>query len=433
MKRSALPRSTRMIYVVYQVLIHIALPFGVMLALWRGIKEPKHLQRWADRIGFGPVGPKGAVWFYAASLGEMNAARPLVQKFLDEGHKVLLTHLSPAGLEAGERLFGDNPAVTHRYMPLDCFWMVWLFLRRARPSCGIVLEIEVWPAMLMQADRATIPMFMANGNLLERSMKRLGSWRRHGLYLYRLFDHVFTRDQSYADRYMKVGLAQRNITLTGDLRFDTPRDAQLLDRGKALRASWNDAEFTFMISSSVHGEEDALSEVCETLLSKAKNVRIIWVPRSPQRFDGVAHMLTAQGFTVAQRSAVTNTIPKDTQIFVGNSMGEMDLYLGMADVVFVGASFVNHGGHNIIEPLTAECPVVMGPSTYGIDFAAHPAADHGVFVKFKEPSDLSEHLLGLSQDPSKLAHQQENCSRFAAQSSNAAQKCYEQIADQIAR
>ena len=95
---------------------------ALFLAVWRSLKEPSHLKRLADRFGFGPVGPKGAIWVYAASLGEMNAARPLVQVFLDNGHNILLTHLSPAGLKAGQRFFGDHPQVTHRYVPLDFFF-----------------------------------------------------------------------------------------------------------------------------------------------------------------------------------------------------------------------------------------------------------------------------------------------------------------------
>ena len=138
-KRCELPISTRIAYFIYQIAYHFALPLAGILALWRARKEPGHLHNVSHRWGLGPVGAKGGVWVYAASLGEMNAARPLVQEFLNDGQHVLLTHLSPAGFDRGVQQFGNNPQVTHLYMPFDCFWTVQLFLRRAKPAFGLSL------------------------------------------------------------------------------------------------------------------------------------------------------------------------------------------------------------------------------------------------------------------------------------------------------
>jgi 3-deoxy-D-manno-octulosonic-acid transferase len=113
-KYQRLPLSTLLIYALYQTIFPFFIIYGLLIALKRSLKEPSHLKRLSDRFGLGPIGEKGAIWIYAASLGEMNAARPLVQVFLDNGHFILLTHLSPAGLEAGQKFFGDNPKVTHR-------------------------------------------------------------------------------------------------------------------------------------------------------------------------------------------------------------------------------------------------------------------------------------------------------------------------------
>ena len=133
-KRRELPITTRIAYFIYQIAYHFALPLAGILALWRARKEPGHLHNVSHRWGLGPVGAKGGVWVYAASLGEMNAARPLVQEFLNDGQHVLLTHLSPAGFDRGVQQFGNNPQVTHLYIPFDCFWTVQLFLRRAKRS-----------------------------------------------------------------------------------------------------------------------------------------------------------------------------------------------------------------------------------------------------------------------------------------------------------
>ena len=418
-KRHELPNTTRVAYFIYQIAYHFALPLIGLLALWRARKEPGHLYNVSHRWGLGPVGATGGIWVYAASLGEMNAARPLVQEFLNDGHHVLLTHLSPAGFDRGVQQFGNNPQVTHLYMPFDCFWTVQLFLRRAKPALGIVLEIEIWPAMLIEADRLSIPMFMANGNLLPNRMKRLQTWRRHGLYLYRLFDHIFTRSQDYVERYIAAGVRPENVSIAGELRFDTQPDSALLAFGRDLRQTWN-TTFTFMIASSVKGEEVILLKIVADFLKAAPQARVIWVPRSPQRFDAIADLLHSCEIPYSRRSQIIDNIQAKSKVLIGDTLGEMDLYLGLADVVFVGASFADMGGHNIIEPLSAGCPVIMGPSTYGIDFIARPAQQAGVFETFETPNAIYTYLLALNKDLPRVKFQKKKAKAFASLNSDTA-------------
>ena len=357
----------------------------------------------------------------------MNAARPLVQVFLDNGYNILLTHLSPAGLETGKKFFEAYPQVTHRYMPFDFFLMVQVFLRRARPACGIVLEVEIWPAMLIEADKLGIPMFMANGNLSEKKMPQLKTWKRSSLHLYRLFDHIFTKTKDYAARYESTGVLHRDLTVAGELKLDTPRDPLSIKKGQAWRKSWANKNFTFMISSSVQAEEELLIQCCVQLLKKVPKMRIVWVPRSPQRFDAINKKLKKQNLRTIKRSDLSNNISEKTQLLIGNSIGEMDLYLGMADVVFVGASFNNGGGHNIIEPLTAGCPVVMGPSTYCFDFIAKDAAALGVFYTFTTPGEMTTFIIEIAQSPQKLRQLKSASSTFGKLNIGAAEHCYKII------
>ena len=426
-KHHRLPMTTVVIYWLYQITFPLFMLSALFLAVWRSLKEPSHLKRLADRFGFGPVGPKGAIWIYAASLGEMNAARPLVQVFLDNGHDILLTHLSPAGLEAGQRFFGDCPQVTHRYIPLDLFLMVKVFLRRAQPACGIVLEIEVWPAMLIEADRVGVPMYLVNGNLLAKAMPRLDTWKRSILHMYRLFDHIFTRAEDYLDRYEATGVLRENLTITGELKLDRISNPLSIAKGRVWREAWVGNEFTFMISSSVKAEEDVLIQCCIQLLKQVPASRVIWVPRSPQRFNAINQKAKKAGLLSMKRSNHKTSIPSEIQIFVGDSMGEMDTYLGMADIVFVGASFDNSGGHNIIEPLSAGCPVVMGPSTYGIDFIAKDAASAGIFHSFSTPDEMTSFLVENASSPQKLKKMKSDSITFCKINIGASESCYNVI------
>ena len=426
-KYQRLPLSTLLIYALYQTIFPFFIIYGLLIALKRSLKEPSHLKRLSDRFGLGPIGEKGAIWIYAASLGEMNAARPLVQVFLDNGHYILLTHLSPAGLEAGQKFFGDNPKVTHRYMPLDFFLLVRLFLLRARPSCGIVLEIETWPAMLVEADKLKLPMYLANGNLVALALKRLESWKRHSLYMYRLFNHIFTRSEEYVDRYRGTGVQLQDLTVIGDLKLENPRNPELIAKGQAWRKAWVDESFTLLIASSVQAEEEILIQSCIELFKKVPNMRVIWVPRSPQRFEALSKKIKNAGIVSTNRSKVFNDISPINRLLVGDSIGEMDLYLGMADIVFVGASFNNGGGHNIVEALSAGCPVVMGPSTHGIDEVAKDAASAGVFYSFAKPEEMTSFIIGISKSSQKLDQMRTASSTFCKMNVGASQLCYEVI------
>ena len=426
-KCQRLPFSTLLIYILYQTIFPFFVIYGLLIALKRSLKEPSHLKRLSDRFGLGPIGEKGAIWIYAASLGEMNAARPLVQVFLDNGHYILLTHLSPAGLEAGQKFFGDNPKVTHRYMPLDFFLLVRLFLLRARPSCGIVLEIETWPAMLVEADKLKLPMYLANGNLVALALKRLESWKRHSLYMYRLFNHIFTRSEEYVDRYRGTGVQLQDLTVIGDLKLENPRNPELIAKGQAWRKAWVDESFTLLIASSVQAEEEILIQSCIELFKKVPNMRVIWVPRSPQRFEALSKKIKNAGIVSTNRSKVFNDISPVNRLLVGDSIGEMDLYLGMADIVFVGASFNNGGGHNIVEALSAGCPVVMGPSTHGIDEVAKDAASAGVFYSFAKPEEMTSFIISISKSSQKLDQMRTASSTFCKMNVGASQLCYKVI------
>lgn len=429
-----LPWMTRALYWALQVLAHLALPLVVLLLLWRALREPAHLRHLSHRLGLGPVGPQGAVWIYAASLGETRAASPLIRHLIAAGQPVLLTHLSPAGLAEGWRLFPDQPLVTHRYMPVDLFWAVRLFLARARPQLGMVLEIEIWPAMMIEATRAGVPMVMANGNLLARSMGTGRGLRRHLMALYRLFARVFTRDDSYRARYLAVGVPPDRIEVVGEMKYDQWIDPAQTALGAALRARWPGAQRVLMIASSVRDEEPLLLPMVAALLADDPGLRVVWAPRSPQRFDALAEALAQAGVQVARRSALGAGMaaPLAAQVLLGDSTGEMNIWYPMADLVFVGASLVDHGGHNVMEPMALGRPVIMGPSTYGVDFAVQPARVLGAVEVAADAPDLHLRLAALLADPARRAAMSAAATDFSARHTGAAARTFRGLSPYLA-
>lgn len=397
---------TWVLYVILQVLLHLAIPLAVCLLLYRSIREPGHLRGFLERFGLGRVETKGAVWIYAASLGETRASAPLIRQIRAAGRPVLMTHLSPAGLAEGWRLFPDDEGVAHRFMPLDLFWAVRLFLNRTQPAIGVVLEIEIYPAMLLEARRAGVPMVMANGNLLEESLANVNLGRRHLLKMYQEFTHIFTRNTDYRDRYIRVGVLKDRISCVGELKSDLWIDPKHPVMGLSLRSRW-DVERVLLIASSVRDEEAILLPIVEDLLCKDGGLGVIWVPRSAQRFGAVIEALKPIAGQVLRRSklgtAMEGDVPKGCRLIVGDSIGEMNAYYAMADLVFVGASLVPHGGHNVIEPMAHRKGVVMGPSIYGVAFAAEPAQAAGALEVLPNPAALCERISELLSDPVKLS------------------------------
>ncbi len=401
-----LPLSTRALYWAAQAALHLALPLLVIVLLGRARRERGFLHGLSERFGLGARAAPGSVWIYAASLGETRAASPLIRELRAAGYRVLLTHQTPAGLDEGWRLFPDDDGIVHRYVPIDLFWAVRLFLKRNKVALGIVLEIEIWPAMLLEARRAHVPMIMANGNMLKPSMARNHGLRAHLLRFYREFTHVFTRTDEYRDRYLALGVAPERISVVGDLKYDQWIVPEHPERGRTLRAGWRGVEKVLMIASSVRDEEPALLDMVAGLLGDSPGLGVVWAPRSPQRFDAVARALQDAGLSVARRSdmdaTMTAPIPNGTQVLLGDSLGEMNIWYAMADLVFVGASLVNMGGHNLMEPFALGKPVVMGPSIYSIEFAARDAATSGAFESLPDAVALRARVAELLSDEAGL-------------------------------
>jgi 3-deoxy-D-manno-octulosonic-acid transferase len=417
--------STKTFYVIEQIIAHMLIPVIILLLIFRSRKEPAHLKNLKHRIGFGPVGQKGAIWVYAASLGETRAVSPLIYRLRSEGFKVLLTHQSPAGLAEGARIFGLDNGVTQCYVPLDFFWAVRIFLQRSKPLALVVMEIEIWPAMLIETARKGVLVTMANGNLLDRSTDKKDYLRRRLNNLYQIFNHIFTRTDEYRSRYLSIGVKPENVSVVGELKFDQLIDPAQLHLSKKLHSKLIGAQRILMIASSVRAEERLLLPMVVRLISADPGLRVVWVPRSPQRFRAVEDALTAKGVTVQKRSSMGSLIdgtPTNAQVLLGDSIGEMNVYYPLADLVFVGASLVDHGGHNVVEPMALGKPIVMGPSIYGVAFAASPAAIDGALEILPDAKALETRITALMLNSGSLAQMSAAATNFINNKAGAADK-----------
>ncbi|MGB0960079.1 MAG: 3-deoxy-D-manno-octulosonic acid transferase [Halocynthiibacter sp.] len=431
------PLRFRVIYGVYQLAIHALLPLVLLGFLWKSRKEPLYRKGFAARFGLAPKSTAGRVLVFATSLGETRAASPLIRELLNNGHDVYLAHNTPAGMVAGQGLFEEDIAtgrVVQSYMAADLFWVLWLFYLRQKFKAVLVIENELWPAMLTEARRLSLPIFEINSSFAEASLQRnktrLGGYL---LWLWTRFTGITTKSPKHIARFLTAGVEEERLHNVGELRFDMPLDERKRKAAISLRErGYFGTHKVLMIASSVEAEEDDLLAYLREVIANCPAVTVIWVPRSPQRFDAVYKKCLEISVNTAKRSDAFSADFVERgdapQILVGDSLGEMDFYYALSDLMFVGATIADHGGHNVIEPLAHQKPVLTGPSIWGILFPAEDAIEAGVQFRAQDVAELTQETCRLLQSKAALTKMQRATDGFNDTHMGAAARTYALLA-----
>ena len=385
---------------LWSLLWNLGLPV-VLIYLWRrGRKDPLYGRHLAERFGRYPQRLPGAIWVHAVSLGEMRSAVPLVRALLDRGETVVTTHFTPAGRREAMSVFAADIAAGRLaavWVPFETAWAYAGFFRAFRPRLGLVMEIEIWPRMIFAARRAGVPLYMCNAQYPTKSMARDARFPlRHDLM--RGFAGAFVKSDLQARRFASVGVA--DIVVTGELRFDQPVPAPLLEAARVARPGLASGRPVITLASVVEGEDAVYLTAIEAALAHPSRPFIVYVPRKPERFDTVADLLSARGLRFVRRSAALDAglaLTGDVagaDVLLGDSLGEMYFYIALSDLVFTGGGFTPHGAHNIIEPFALRRPVIVGPMVHTIEYPATEAIAAGVCLRVETPEALAQALTG---------------------------------------
>lgn len=358
---------------VYATVLWLATPTYLLKLWWRGRAEPGYRRHVAERLGWYGRRQRpeaGVVWVHAVSLGETRAALPLVQalRARQPGLRLLLTHGTATGREAGLALL--QPGDVQAWLPWDTPGAVRRFFRHFQPAVGVLMETEVWPVLLHEARRARVPMVLANARLSARSARRGNLFSALLHPAVQQLSLVLAQTTADGQRLGQAGAPA--VKVLGNLKFDLTPPAPLVARGQAWRERL--ARPVVMMASSREGEEPPLLD--EWLRLATPRPLLLLVPRHPQRFDEVAALVQARGLRLSRRSGWADQPPDaalDADVWLGDSLGEMPLYYGCADVALLGGSFAPLGGQNLIEAAACGCPVIMGPHTFNFASAAHEA------------------------------------------------------------
>jgi len=343
----------------YRALTSLAVPFAPLILAWRTRRGKEEPDRRSERYGRASAPrPKGFLaWFHASSVGEANAALPVIETIAAERPEVrmLLTTATVTSAQLARSRLPRN--VLHQYVPLDNKSYVQRFLHHWRPDLAVLVESEIWPNLVLETKGEGIPLLLINGRMSSSSFKR---WRRRpGLSrpLFSAFDLVLAQNDSLAERFAQLGVA-RTLDV-GNLKADAPPPPADLP-GKRRLAAAISGRIVWLAASTHPGEEELVAEAHKKMKQDQPTLLTIIVPRHPERGKPIAEALGAN-LRVALRSE--GQLPEaSTDIYVADTIGELGLFYALSPIAFVGGSLIERGGQNPVEPIKLGAAVLTGPN-----------------------------------------------------------------------
>jgi len=392
---------------LYTLLFHLALPLLALRLYLRARKAPAYGRRIGERFAIKlPTMRKGGIWVHAVSVGESIAAAPMVRALLKAYPElpITLTCMTPTGSERIGALFADEPRVQHCYLPYDLPWAAGRFLDHVQPRLGVIMETELWPNHIHQCARRGIPVALANARLSERSARGYGRFARLTRPMLAEMSLIAAQTEVEAQRFLALGARAACVQVTGSIKFDLKIDEQLVPRAQALRQQWAATSRPVWIAASTHDGEDALIlQAHQQLLQVHGDALLILVPRHPERFDAV-HAICSQQFATVRRSTGLPVLAQ-TQVLLGDTMGELLFLYALADMAFVGGSLVPTGGHNPLEPAALALPVLMGPHVFNFLEISAMLREAGALQQVDDAGGLAgavQRLVELPQDARRM-------------------------------
>ncbi len=391
---------------LYSLLLYLIAPLVVLRLFWRSRSNSAYRKRIAERFGFvSCVADSPIIWLHAVSVGESIAAKPLVEWLLEKypNYRVLVTTTTPTGSDQVISLFGNR--VSHVYFPYDLPDAVTRFITRLNPKLLIVMETEIWPNLYAGCFQRSIPILIANARLSEKSTQAYLKIR--GLVKETLFrvNYIAVRSEIDSARFLALGARSEQIEIVGNIKFDIQLDQQQIDTGQQRQKVWGADRPVWVAASTHKGEDEIILAIHQALLKDIPNLLLVIVPRHPERFADVD--LLCMDFsaktkkTYQRHSLQAHYQDTSVSLILGDSMGELQSWYAVANVVFIGGSLVNTGGHNPLEATVLGVPVVSGKYMFNFADIARQLTEEGLMTLCENEAELKASLaIWLADDVS---------------------------------
>ena len=383
---------------IYRVAVYLALPFALVAQGIKGFRNQSYWRRWSERLGYCGLTSPVDLWIHAVSVGEVRAAVPMINRFLSDhpDMRVLVTTMTPTGSDTVRQLLGAR--VEHCYLPYDTGAGIGRFLDAASPSTVIVMETEIWPNLIRLCKARGIRVAYINVRLSRRSYERYLRIRTFIAEVLGRIDLIAVQGDADASRIGQLGADPARVHVTGSIKFDAQVPASVSEAAQMVRRTLGDERLIWIAGSTREGEEGMVLDAYQELKNRFPELLLLLVPRHPERFDSVARQCRRAGLGVVRRSADPISVPDTTDVYLGDTMGELALLYAAADVAFVGGSLVPTGGQNILEPCALGIPVVFGPHMFNFQDISQWAVDGGAGFQVPDVNRLVSKLDQLLRD-----------------------------------
>jgi 3-deoxy-D-manno-octulosonic-acid transferase len=345
--------------------IAYTLGFIVMLPAFL-LRREKYASGFRERLGNYPEfkhDGRKVIWLHCVSVGETNAARPLVDALIEQfpSHRIVVSTTTKTGQELGKTIFTDKADAVF-YFPFDWKFSVRRALRNFRPSLILLMETEIWPRLIVEAKRSGARVAIVNGRLSEKSFRRYSKVLR---FIRRVLGQIglaLMQGEKDVERIKSLGIDASKTHVTGNIKFDISTDEGESELTEYFRERFGiDGEKPLIVAASTHDQEEGW--VLDALEVSGWSFRVLFAPRHPERFDEVASMLSDTQYSMVRRSDQPSDTDKTADVILLDSIGELRAVYPLADIVFVGGSLIPHGGQSVLEGAIAGKPIVIGPYT----------------------------------------------------------------------
>ncbi|MCE5186579.1 MAG: 3-deoxy-D-manno-octulosonic acid transferase [Planctomycetaceae bacterium] len=364
--------------------------------LYRMAAHQRYRGGWSQRMGkitrLRPDSP--CIWVHAVSMGEVNAARTVIDRLGRElpAYEIVLSSTTDTGYTRAFELYGRQLCVF--YFPFDFSWVIKRSLNRLKPSLILLMELEVWPNLTLLSSRRGIPIVVVNGRLSDKSFPRYQKFRAFIKPVFRRLSLVLAQTQQYAQRFIDLGCSPEKVVVTSSLKYDGAQTSGTVAGADRLRAQLNlTGEPLWTAGGTGPGEEKIVLDVFARLRKQAglENLRLALVPRKPERFDEVAALIQQAGLAFARFSrlkADDSALPDKPAVILGDTMGDLKKFYAVSDVVFVGRSLTPMGGSDMMEPAGLGKCTLFGPHTFNFRQAVEALLSENAAIEVADENAL---------------------------------------------
>jgi 3-deoxy-D-manno-octulosonic-acid transferase len=383
----------------YTFVVYFLAPVVLLRLFWLGFRNPTYRLRWQERFGFFSWVKinKPVLWIHAVSVGEVNAATPIINRLLEQypQYQILITTVTPTGAITVGQHFGED--VVHLYLPYDLPFSVKRFLKNIQPSILITMETEIWPNLYHACHDLDVPILIINARLSEQSSKgyRLVS----GLMKQTLMkvDAIATQTKKDAERFLSFGADKDKVFVTGNLKFDITVPHSISEQAQSLKRYFSVNRPIWIAASTQEGEEEIVIKAHLEVLKKYPDAILILAPRHPDRINKVAVLCDSAGVKYTKRTE-QETFSSNLNVYLLDTLGELQLHYAASQLAFVGGSLVKTGGQNMMEPASLGLPVISGLHTYNFTEITELLSEQDALVFVSNEQELAHEVCELFED-----------------------------------